>query len=232
MKKRKEETPEKSGLPDSPYLSARREWNERYGGFIKAKNNWRLVALGAVACSALAIGGLIAVSLQTKVVPYAVELNGHGEVVRVQRADVIARPTSNQVRASLRSWLIGARSVYTDRDALKHMIDTTYAMTLPESPAYQELATFHRSNNPYRRAHKGETVGIDVHVVVPVSDDTWQIEWTETAKNASGKVVETKNWQGNFTILVSPPQDAQQIMVNPMGIYVRQFAWTNRLQIQ
>lgn len=225
MKQRREATK----APDTPYLAARREWNERYGDFVRSAHHWRLAALGAIGIAVLSVGGLIAVSMQSKVVPYAVELNGHSEVVAVRRADVLQQPNANQLRAALRNWIMGGRTVYTDRFAMKNLIDATYAMTVPDSPAYQELAAYHRANNPYELAATA-SVEVDVHAVVPVSADTWQVEWTETRRQTSGKITDTKDWQGTFTVLISPPTDAQQIMLNPLGVYVRQFAWTNRLQ--
>ncbi len=126
MKLRKEPRDEPRQAPDTPYLAARREWNERYGDHIKAAQHWRLAALGSIAVALASVGGLVSVSLQSKVVPYAVELNGHSEVVRVQRADVLAAPNANQIRAALRSWIIGARTVYSDRLAMKTAIDQTW----------------------------------------------------------------------------------------------------------
>lgn len=213
---------------ESPYMAARREWNERYGSFVKLAEQWRMVALGSTVGFIIAVAGLVAVSLQQKVVPYAVELNGHSEVVRVTRADVMSHPTANQVRAALRSWIIGARTVYADRRAQQAQIDSTYSMTVPESAAYQTLATYHRENNPYQRSQK-ETVEITVNAVVAVSDETWQVEWTEVTKQLSGRVMDTKAWQGSFTVVIDPPVDDAQILVNPLGVYVRQFAWTTRI---
>jgi len=213
---------------ESPYLRARQEWNERYGDYIKSAHQWRLAAIGSIAVALVAVGGMVSLSMQQKVVPYAVELNGHSEVVRVVRADVMARPTTNQVRASLRSWVIGARTVYVDRRAQQNLLDATYAMTMPDSPAFQMLSNYHRENNPYERTVR-ETVEITVNAIVPVSGETWQVEWTEIVKQRSGKVVDQKAWQGSFTISISPPTDDRQIMINPLGIYVKQFAWTTRL---
>lgn len=211
------------------WLDGKREWNERYGSYIKQRDSWRLVAFGSLAVALVAVGGLVAVSMQSKVVPYAVELNGHQEVVRVQRADLLSAPNANQIRASLRNWVVGARTVYGDRFAMKNLIDQTYAMTLPSSRAFTDLSSYHRASNPYERA-ENEAVTVDVKVVVPVSDTTWQVEWTETKKDSSGKVATVEDWQGNFTVAVSPPTDPQQIMLNPLGLYVKQFSWTSRLQ--
>jgi len=214
---------------ENPYLAARREWNERYGDYIKAAHQWRLVAVGSIAVALIAVSGLVAVSLQHKVVPYVVEMNQHSEPVAVRRADVLARPNANQIRAGLRTWIMGARSVYTDPLALKNLIDTTYAETLPDSPAFKKLAEYHQLNNPYQRAQT-ETVSVEVLAAVPISENTWQVEWRETRRQTSGKVISTEDWQATITVMISPPTTPQQIMLNPIGLYVQQFEWTPRLQ--
>ena len=229
MKLRREAKETQPKTPDTPYMAARREWNERYGDHVKAAHHWRLAAGGSIAIALASVGGLVAVSMQSKVVPYAVELNGHNEVVAVRRADVLAAPNANQIRAGLRNWIMGARTVYSDRLAMKNLIDQTYAETLPDSPAYQKLADYHRTNNPYERAAT-EAVSIEVQVAVPVSENSWQVEWTETTRQASGKLVGTEQWQATITVVISPPTDPQQVMLNPLGLYVRQFDWTSRLQ--
>jgi len=229
MKLRKKAQEAHPKAPETPYLAARREWNERYGEHVKAAHQWRLAALGSIAIALASVGGLVAVSMQSKVVPYTVEVNGHGEVVKVRRADVLAAPNANQIRAALRGWIMGARTVYTDRIAMQNLIQETYAQTLPDSPAYQKLAEYHRANNPYERA-ANETVSVEVVAAVPVSENSWQIEWTETKRQASGKLIGTEQWQATITVAISPPTDAQQIMLNPLGLYVRQFDWTSRLQ--
>lgn len=216
--------------PETPYLAARREWNERYSNYIAAANNWRLVALGTTAAAVLAVAGLVWVAGQHKVVPYVVETNQFGEVTNVRQAALASRPNTNQIKGALRKWIIGARTVYVDLRAEQAIVDETYAMTLPDSPAYKLLAEYHRDNNPYQRA-ANETVEVEVNAVVPMTDETWQVEWTETVRSRAGKVADSgpKKMQGTFTILISPPTTDEQIMVNGLGIYVRQFAWTTRL---
>lgn len=213
---------------ESPYITAKREWNERYGSYITRAKQWRLAALGSITVATICAGGLVAVSLQTKVVPYAVEFNKNDEVVKVRRVDALTAPNANQVRASLRTWLIGARSVFSDQDAIKTRLDETYALTLHDSAAYTKLVNFQTANNPYNRAAQG-TVHIDVVSIVPVSGNDWQIEWNETTYDGSGKMSGTQQWQAMVDIVISPPTNTQQIMVNPLGVYVKDFEWTNRL---
>lgn len=219
---------EPKNSPYLAYLMGRREWNERYGEPITTANNWRLTALSAILIALIAVSGLVVVAQQHKVVPYFVEFNEHSEVVRVVRAEAASRPNVNQIRALLRKWVIGARTVYVDLRAQQDIVNETYATTLPDSPAYRSLAAYHREHNPYQRAAK-ETVEVTVTTVIPVSEETWQVEWVEETKQRSGKLVGIKHWQGSLTITLRPPEGKEQIVMNPLGTYVHHYAWTTRL---
>lgn len=214
--------------PESPYFLARQEWNERYGSHIAAAFHWRMTAIGALAVAALCGGGWWYTVSQQRIVPYVVQTNGHGEVTRVSPAAVATAPTANQLRAALRNWVIGARTIYVDGRAQQAILDQTYALTVPDSAAYNTLVGFHKAENPFQKAQR-ETVEVAVNTVMPLTDATWRIEWTETTRQRTGKVVDTKDWQATVTVVVSAPTTERQIMVNPLGIYVQQFAWATRL---
>lgn len=215
--------------PESPYLNARREWNERYSSYITTANNWRIAALGSIAVSLILAGGLVWISGQSKVVPYYVETNMYGEVTRVQRADKAGQPTQKQIKASLRTWILGARTVYADSRATQEVVNATYALTFPDSPAYSTLATYHREHNPYERAQK-ETVEVQWHGASLIGGDTWQVEWTETVKSRAGKLIgDPITYVATVTTRWAAPTEEETITINPFGIYVQSFSWTERV---
>ena len=72
---------------ENPYLSARREWNERYGDYIARARNWRSAAFAALAISAVLALGVVWEAAQSKVVPYVVEVDKLGDAIAVARAD-------------------------------------------------------------------------------------------------------------------------------------------------
>lgn len=226
MKKLKEMIEPKQ--PETPYLAARWEWNERHWSLIKALRSWRIIGMAAISVAAISSSGLVAVSLQHKAIPYFVEFNEHAEPVRVSRASDIPHPTTNQIRAALRSWVIGARSVYIDRRAQQDVFATTYAMTAPDSAAYGALHEFHTENNPYVISQE-HTKEVAVSSAMQISEDSWRVEWVETKKDLSGKVDDQLAWQGVVTVMIVTPTTEAQIFVNPVGMYVKNFSWAQRL---
>ncbi|MCX7676218.1 MAG: VirB8/TrbF family protein, partial [Alteraurantiacibacter sp.] len=51
----------------TPYLAARREWDDRYGHLLTQARNWRLAATAAIGVAALAVLGVTWIGAQTKI---------------------------------------------------------------------------------------------------------------------------------------------------------------------
>src|ERR687883_1080614 len=98
----------------SPYLEARREWDERYGSLITRARNWRIAAVLALAVALVATCGLIALSTKAKVVPYVVAIDNLGRVLAAGPADQASRADERLKRAALFQWVSDLRTVTTD----------------------------------------------------------------------------------------------------------------------
>lgn len=212
----------------NPYLDARREWNERYGDYIAQAHTWRLAAFASLAISALAVGGLAWMATQSKVTPYIVEVNGLGDAVPVSIAEKAARPDARIIRAQLARWITNVRSVYLDAAAERQAIDQAYAMTIRRSPAFQTLVDYHKANDPFTRAQT-ESATVQVESVLPLTESSWRLEWREEVRNREGQVTSHLNWQAVVAVSVIPPEDARQVLINPMGVYVNAISWSQRL---
>lgn len=147
----------KKDQPGTPYLEARREWNERYGNYIVNARNWRIATLiVGIALIFSTIGNMIQ-AYNEKIAVYYVNTDGTGRVQDIWRADQSTPgPRTEQIRRALQDWVFGARTVYIDRRATKRIVDYTYAMTLPDSAAYQTLSAYHREHNPRRSSATGQ----------------------------------------------------------------------------
>src|SRR5207247_4145396 len=112
----------------NPYVEARREWNDRYLDLVRARRWWQVAAVSELALVATLGGGLVALSLQHKTVPYVVEVDSLGAAVAVKLADAAGRPTDERiVRYQLVAFIRGARAGMTDRTAMKRSFEQVYA---------------------------------------------------------------------------------------------------------
>src|ERR1700686_4522174 len=92
---------------DTPYLSARREWNERYGDYIARARNWRGAAFAALAISAVLAIGVVWQAAQNKIVPYVVEVDKLGDAIAVARADRATPAVRRVIKAQPGAWIVG-----------------------------------------------------------------------------------------------------------------------------
>jgi type IV secretion system protein TrbF len=212
----------------SPYLAARREWDERYGSLISRARNWRIAAVLALAVALVATCGLIALSTKAKVIPYVVAIDNLGRVLAAGPADQASRADDRLKRAALFQWVSDLRAVTSDGIAQRKAIDRVYSMIANGSPAQVEIGDFYRNGPPFDRAQK-ETIEVDVKAVFPVSDRTYQVEWTEIIRGLSGQAESQDAWKGSVTIAISPPNDERLIRINPLGIYVTNVSWSKVL---
>jgi len=203
----------------NPYLDARKEWDERYGSLISRANNWRRAAFAALLIALLETGGLIALAMKSKVVPYVVAIDSLGRTVASGPAEQTTAADDKLKRAALFHWVSDLRTVTIDGVAQRKAIDRVYTMIANGSPAQIEVGDFYRLAPPHERA-QARTVDVEVKAVFATSERTYQVEWTETIRALSGQVESEERWKGSFTITVNPPTDERLIRLNPLGIYV------------
>jgi len=95
----------------NPYLAARREWDERYGGQIAQIRHWRWAAFVALTTAAVSSAGLVATLSERRIVPYIVKVDKLGSAMAVERAEEAAQPDRVMVVAGLARFIADMRSV-------------------------------------------------------------------------------------------------------------------------
>jgi type IV secretion system protein TrbF len=210
------------------YLASRREWNERYGDYISRERAWRISTFLSLGIALVCACGMAYLGSQNKMVPYVVEVDKLGSVAAVQRADMAVKADPRIIRSQLARWIESVRSVYQDAGAERVNIEYVYAMMRRTDPAYTALNTYLSQHDPFERA-KNEGVSVEINSVLPISNDTWQVQWTENIHSAKGEPQNSVSHQANLTIALEPPSDEAAILRNPMGVYVTNFNWSQRL---
>ena len=211
----------------NPYVEARQEWNDRYLDLVRARRWWQLAAVAELAVVGVLSAGLVALSLQHKTVPYVVEVDALGAAVAVAPAQGAGRPTDERiVRYQLAAFVRGARTVMTDRAAMKRTLDQVYAYA--RGPARVFLDEYYRANNPFEIA-KTYTVAPAVVSLLQLSDRSWQVRWSEEQRGLDGTLLGKSNWEAVLAVETVPPTTADAIQANPFGLYVTEIRWTKQL---
>ena len=214
--------------PENPYIAARQEWNERYGSYVRSAIAWRIIGTTAMAIAIIGFGYGLYQSSKVKLVPYVVEVDKLGAAVSAGFPEQIEYADVRVVRATLGNFVTSFRSITPDAVVQKQYIDRTYALLRTSDPSTEKVNAWFRGNSPFEKA-KSSTVAIEVNNIVALSNQTYQIDWTEYERDRKGKETGTRRFRGIATVTLTAPQDEATIRLNPIGLYVQDFDWTAQL---
>lgn len=217
---------------ESPWLSARRTWNGHLAAEASSRRMWQIVAVGALLIALAAVGGVVAIGSQSKIVPYVVALKPSGEVA----GGGFAVPASGEtavIHSTMAQFIEDARMVSVDSGLQRKAILWLYAHIAKGDPATQKMNTWLSASdtNPFARAQK-ELVSVQINSVLQLSQASWQVDWTETTTDTNGQLVsQPSKWRAVLTVFVSPTKNQNEAAVeaNPLGVFVRDYSWA-RLQ--
>jgi len=213
----------------SPYIAARHEWDERYGSLITQANNWRVAFQVASVIALVAVAGATWLAVHSRTKIFVVALDQLGRSVAAGYADQTGAVNDDRVRrSSILNWVESLRTVTSDTVTQAKAIRAVYAQIAQGGAAMSTINDFYRGDPPQTRG-KTETVSVDVNTVLPTSDRSYEVDWTETIRDLQGVVTATARWKGSFMIAVDPPTDEVTARMNPLGIYVTNASWSRVL---
>jgi type IV secretion system protein VirB5 len=212
--------------PVTPYQRAAQVWDERIGTARVQARNWRLMALGGLFLSGSLATGLIWQSLQSRIVPYVVEVDKLGEARAVSEAEKDFQPTDPQVAWHLAEFISNVRSVSLDPVVMRHNWLVAYDFVTDRAARF--LSDYAREANPFAGVGQ-HTVSVQVTSVVRASDRSFQVKWIETSFDR-GNLAGTARWTAILTIVPRPPSSAETLRRNPLGIYVDAIDWAREIE--
>ena len=209
-----------AGPGQNPYLNGREEWLERYGNYIKRAAQWRMMAVFCLLLAAGSVAANVIMAAQYKVVPYIVEVDRIGQAAAVSRADLASPAPKRLIQAELANVIMNWRTVTADLDLQKKMVERlSYFMA---GSAKGQMRQWYEANNPFDRAKEGKLVQVSIKgLPLPVSQNSWRVEWTETVRGHTGAVlVDPQTFEATLTVQLQPPTTDAQVMQNPGGIAI------------
>ena len=222
-------SPQRYGLtpePATPYQRAGQLWDERIGSARVQARNWRLMSLGGLMLSSGLASALVWQSLQSRVVPYVVEVDRLGAVRTVAPVDARLRPSDPQIAWFLSSFISDVRSVSLDPVLMRQNWLRAYDFVTDRGALV--LNAHARATNPF--AEIGDrTVSVQVTSVVRVSERSFQVKWTEHAFRR-GNPADSGRWTAILTVTMRPPRSADILRKNPLGLYVDAVDWSQELE--
>ena len=203
----------------NPYLNAKTEWLERYGDYISQRRNWQIIAFLSLIIAFVCILFLGYTSTQSKLIPYVIEVDKLGNTGKVGIVQNIALKNPNVIKYSLNTFVYSWRSIWGNVETQKKFIFDAYAYLEPNSKAYGFINDYFKQNNQFEKSAT-ENVRVKIKSIVPQNADTWQVEWEETSSNLGEEKISEVTYRGFFQIKQITPTTEEQILKNPLGIFI------------
>lgn len=213
----------------SPYLAARREWNERYGDYIQRAKVWQAVGITSLLIAAASVGGIAYFAGQNKLIPYVVEVDQKGAMVRTYQSTQMQATDQRVIRAQLAQFIKDVRTISPDLTVMKNAIRRLYTHLNNNSQASTFLNAYFSENNPFDQA-KQYTVGVEILQLLPLSENSWQIEWSEQKFGRDGKNLGKRNYTATVLITLGNTVNELTILDNPVGMEIENIHWSADFQ--
>lgn len=212
--------------PETPYQRAGQLWDERIGSARVQARNWRMMAFGGLFLTTGLSAALVWQSLQSRVVPYVVEVDRFGEARSVAPAATDYRPTDPQIAWHLGRFIANIRARSLDPVLMRENWLSAYDFATERAALF--LGEYARAADPFAEVGR-KTVSVQVTSVVRASDNSFQVKWTESAYER-GSLTSTSRWTAMLTVKIQPPRSAEVLRKNPLGLYVDAIDWSRELE--
>ena len=216
------QTPE----PETPHQRAGQLWDDRIGAARVQAKNWRLMAFGGLLLTTGLSAALVWQSMQSRVMPYVVEVDRLGEARAVAPAATDYRPTDPQIAWHLGKFIASVRSRSLDPVLMRENWLSAYDFATERASLF--LGEYARASNPFAEVGR-RTVSVQVTSVVRASDNSFQVKWIEQ-QYERGSLADTSRWTAILTVKMQPPRSADVLRKNPLGLYVDAIDWSRELE--
>ena len=217
----------------SPYVEARREWDERYADLILGKRNWQIAAGGLLAAMLILSGGIVWLSTRSRYIPYVVEVDKLGYALTVPQPLTPASAPDVAMRMQryeLARFIRDARSVSSDPQLEHQMLNSLLAHVRGAADRFLD-AYYHSESflhNPFKLA-ESQTVTVQVDSILQLSPASYQVRWSEQHHDLNGAPLGGQShWEAVLQTEIVPPKSDESIVSNPLGFYVTQISWTQQ----
>lgn len=209
----------------NPYFDGRKEWNERYGSYIKQVKTWKTITFISLFTTLASILGLTYIGSKNKLVPYVVEVDKLGAIQAINYAKQKHIDNQRVIKYSLADFIQNFKTIYGDAKIQKEMIFKIYRYLSPSYPAYNVVNSYYQEHSPFERLTK-EHVRVQINSIVKINQETYQVDWEEIVSDPRGIKIRTDNFKASITILTVPPTTQSEIIKNPIGLFIKEFNFT------
>jgi len=216
---------------DPRLLRARTEFTNAFGDLARGKRNWQLVACWLLGLLTVVVAAYVHLASAARVVPYVVEVDRLGQIAAAGAAEEMKTPEPRLVASQLAAFVRAVRMVLPAASPRLEAEVMRQAYTFVDQASAAATTLNGYFADPLHDPRiLGRTLTREVHVTstLPVpGTSTWKLRWTETDLPLEvGVATRTVAWEGYITVRLRPPETADAIRDNPLGVFITSINWT------
>jgi type IV secretion system protein VirB5 len=202
----------------TPWMNSKKRYTDIYQALASSVSQWRIATFTMMLLLVFSVIGNVMLALSVRIQPYVIQVDEHGYAIPIKKAD-ISGVNQRIVTSQVGLFIVDSRSRLLDREAQLIFAEDAYRCVAADSPAERKLNEYFRASPPTQAKFP---VMVEIRSIIPISQNTYRARWVEsTAGDTSGIV--TNTYEGILTVAVSPPTNLENILTNPMGVYVTDF---------
>lgn len=202
---------------DNPFFSSEK-YSDIYAGLAANAMTWRVVSIILGTMLLFSFFAFVSVAKNTKVIPYVIQVDQHGYSIPIQpieQSDIDNRI----IVAQIGQFINNARIRVLNHNAQIQFAKQSYRCIGEDSKAFKKLTDYYKEEIPTSAKN---AIEIQLQSIVPISGNLYNAEWREMSTSANVKRV-TKYYKGIFQIEISPPKQIENIIANPLGVFIEDF---------
>lgn len=212
--------------PVTPFDKAEATWDDRDGHLRVQNLNWRMAVYFLIVTNLCQTTGLVVVTNRSSIEPYVIEVDsttGQATNVGLLKAQGY-KPKDAEIKYFLTEFIRNTRGVPLDPIVYQDNWNRAYAY-MTKSAVGKMTSLMQGAESPAQKLGR-ITVQPSVVVMVPMSNNSYQVRWTEEEFDVNSGQKKTVVMSGVFTVHLVPPTDEKLLAVNPLGVYIADFSWS------
>jgi type IV secretion system protein TrbF len=211
--------------PITPYTAARRQWDDRLGTIVANAKHWRLAFFAVLFATLALTGGIVYAMTRSLVEPVVITVDKTTGVTNVvgKASERTYTPQQAEIAYFLSHLVRLLRTVPLDAVVVRAQWNDAYHF-LRQSAAGKLNAWARLPESPLSKVGQ-ETVTLQLQSVLPIAADSYELRWSQSSYQREGALKESSTWTATFTLEFEPPSTEEDIAINPLGIYVKDFEW-------
>ena len=213
--------------PQNPCEYDRKVWDDMNGNALKQNHNLRIMCMGLVGALVIVTVGNVYQATQSTVEPYIIEVDSTTGAIRKAGAisEMNYTPEKLEIEYFLGRFIQDTRSLPVDGEVYKQSWYEAYGYMTKDAAAAMsaEMEKQDRTGDFGKKRIK-----VTINSILPVNSgsDSYQANWTEEVWDLTTGSQKTVKMTGIFTITIIQGKDKKSLMENPLGIYVKDFSWS------